>query len=250
MPQSFVFVRSADRSFGASSASFKVVLPTTFKNVTGVTLLAAELPYSAYNIDNIYTSGVTFTYNGTSLQLIVPAGNYTVADLTSWLLSTLSSSLPAASVTAVTYSTVSGRITISYSGSSSFSVQSNNTGSLGRVLGTSPLGLVAYGSAGTLVFPCVCNLAVSNTIFMIVGELPSQMISTNNQHATFRLQMSAAQGSVVMHNAASSVFNNITYSSPLNALSTLTVSLVSQDGQAIDLHAAEWCFTILISASS
>ena len=248
MPQSFLFVRSQDRILGSSS-SFKVQLPNAYKSITAVSLVSAELPYSTYNIDSIYTTGVTFTYNATSLSLVIPAGFYTIADIVAWLLATLQSSLSAALVTAVTYSTVSGRITIAYSGTSAFSVASNGTGMLGRIIGCDPLGLTTYGGSGTLVLPCLASLVTVNTIFMRVGELPSLMVSSNGQHATFRIQMGSAPGSVVMHNAASSVYNNNAYSSAVPTISALTVALFSQDGQPIDLHSVEWSFTLLIQSA-
>ena len=248
MPQSFLFVRSQDRILGTSS-SFKVTLPNSYKNITAVSLVSAELPYSTYNLDSIYTSGVTVTYNSTALSLVLTPGFYTIADLVAWLLATLQSSLSAAGVTAVSYSTISGKITISYSGTSAFSIQSNNTGQLGRIVGCDPLGLVTFGTSGVLVLPCLATLAPVNTIFMRISELPSLMCSTNGQHATFRLQMSAAHGSIVMHNAASSVANTNVYTSAPSTLSSLTVALFSQDGQPINLNSVDWSFTLLISSA-
>ena len=62
MPQSFLFVRSNDRSLGSSSA-FKVALPQTFLSITSISLVSAELPYSCYNVDSPYCLGVSVAYN-------------------------------------------------------------------------------------------------------------------------------------------------------------------------------------------
>ena len=80
MPNSFLFVRSADRQLGTSS-SFRVTLPQTYKAITAVTLLSAELPFSCYNIDSIYTAGVSFTHNSTTLAYSVSPGFYQITDL-------------------------------------------------------------------------------------------------------------------------------------------------------------------------
>ena len=247
MPQSFLFVRSADRILGTSS-SFKVNCPTAYKNVTACSLVSAELP-TVYNIDTMYTSGVTFTYNSSALSLVIPSGFYTIADIVAYLLATLQASLSAASVTAVTYATTTGKILIAYSGTQAFSVQNNTSGSFGRILGTDPLGLQTFGTSGVLTFPYIATLAPMNTIFCRIAELPNISVSTNQQHSTFRLQIAAAAGSLNFQNAASSTYNNNVYSPAVVNMPTLTVSLWTQEGNAINLNGVEWTFTLLITSS-
>ena len=167
-------------------------------------------------------------------------------DVTAWLLGDLQSTYPAAGVSAVTYSKQTGRISIIYSGSATFAIQATSIGQLGRVLGTDPLGLITYGQGGILNLPSIATLAPINTVFMRIAELPSLMASTNGQSAFARLQMAAAPGSVVMQNVGSGVVNTNNYQSPIASLSTLTVSLYTQDGVAVDLHGVEFSFTLLI----
>ena len=245
MPQSFLFVRSNDRSLGSSSA-FKVALPQTFRSITSISLVSAELPYSCYNVDSPYCLGVSVAYNSIVHALALTPGFYTIEDITAWLLGDLQSTYPAAGITAVTYSKSLGRISIVYTGSATFAIQATSLGSLGRVLGTDPLGLITYGSGGILTLPSVATLAPINTVFMRVAELPSLMCSTNGQSAFARLQLAAAPGSVVMSNVGSGVVNTNHYSTPIASLSTLTVSLYTQDGVSVDLHGVEWSFTLLI----
>ena len=248
MPQNtFLFVRSADRIAGTSS-SFKVNCPSAYKNVTACSLVSAELP-TLFNVDTIYQQGVNFTYNATTLALVISSGFYTISDIVSLLLTTLQGFLSAAQVTAVTYSTITGKISIVYSGSQAFSVQNNASGSLGRILGTDPLGLVTYGTGGILTLPYIATLAPMNTIFMRIQELPNICTSTNNQHSTFRLQIAAAAGSLNFQNAASSTFNNNAYNQAVLNMSTLTISLWTQEGNQIDLRGIEWTFTLLIASS-
>jgi len=248
MPNSFLFVRSADRQLGTSSA-FRVTLPQNYQHVTAVTMLSCELPFSFYNVDAPYTSGVTFVHNGVSFAYAVPAGFYIITDLTSALLAALQSAFPSAGVTSVTYSALTGLISITYTSGLVFSAQADASGLLGRLLGTDPTGLATLASGGVLTLPAVATLAPTSTLFMRIGELPSQTASTNNQQAFARLQLSGAPGSIVLANAAASVFNTNVFSVPVATLNTLTVSLYTQDGTPANLHGVEWTFTLLLTTA-
>ena len=243
---SFLFVRSADRALGTSSA-YRVTLPQSYANVSAVTLLSAEVPYSCYNLDAPNTAGVTFTHNGVAYAYSVAPGFYQITDLTANILASLQSAFPTAGVTSVSYSTSSGFISVVYTSGLAFSVQGTSAGSLGRIMGTDPAGVATLASGGVLTLPSVATLAPTSTLFMRVAELPSLMASTNQQQAFARLQLSGAPGSIVLANAATSVFNTNTYASPVASLATLTVSLYTQDGVPANLHGVEWTFTLLIS---
>ena len=245
MPQSFLFVRSNDRTLGSSSA-FKVALPQSFRGISSISLVSCELSHSSYNVDAPYCLGVSVAYNSVVHALAISPGFYTIDAVTAWLLGDLQSTYPLAGVSAVTYSKQTGRISIAYSGSATFAIQATSLGSLGRVIGTDPLGLITYGSGGILTLPSIATLASVNTVFMRIAELPSLMCSTNNQSSFARLQMAAAPGSVVMQNVGSGVVNTNNYQTPITSLSTLTVSLFTQDGVAVDLHGVEWTFCLLV----
>ena len=249
MPQSYLFVRSADRTLGTSSA-FRVQLPVAYRTVTSISLVSAELPYSMYNVVAPYLRGVMFTHNGLTYVPILPVGFYTIDDLTGYLQGVLQSAFPSAGITSVGYSKTSGRLYIVYTSGLVFSVNSDETGMLGRVLGTQPSGVETLASGGVLLFPGVATLAPISTLFMRIAELPTLMTSTNGQTAFARLQLSGAPGSIVMSNVASSVTNVNAYATPIAALSTLTVSLYTQDGVAVSLNGCEWTFTLLINSAA
>jgi len=248
MPQSFLYVRSQDRILGTSSA-FKVTLPNVYKNITGMVVVGAELPFSMYNLDGIYVQGVTFTYNGTPFVVVVPAGYYQIGDLQTWLLTALQTALPAAGATSVIYTATSGALSVLFSGAQPFSVQGTTSGSLGRILGCDPLNAATYGVAGVLTFPCVATLSPVTTLFLQIAEIPSVLTSTNNMQAFARIQLSAAPGSIVMANSGGSVYNNNTYLTPISTLSSLTCTLYTPDGTLVNLHGVEWAFTILIQSN-
>ena len=244
MPQSYLFVRSADRTLGTSSA-FRVQLPVAYRTVTSISLVSAELPYSMYNVVAPYLRGVMFTHNGLTYVPILPVGFYTIDDLTGYLQGVLQSAFPSAGITSVGYSKTSGRLYIVYTSGLVFGVNSDETG-----LGTQPSGVETLASGGVLLFPGVATLAPISTLFMRIAELPTLMTSTNGQTAFARLQLSGAPGSIVMSNVASSVTNVNAYATPIAALSTLTVSLFTQDGVAVSLNGCEWTFTLLINSAA
>ena len=244
MPQSYLFVRSADRTLGTSSA-FRVQLPVAYRTVTSISLVSAELPYSMYNVVAPYLRGVMFTHNGLTYVPILPVGFYTIDDLTGYLQGVLQSAFPSAGITSVGYSKTSGRLYIVYTSGLVFGVNSDETG-----LGTQPSGVETLASGGVLLFPGVATLAPISTLFMRIAELPTLMTSTNGQTAFARLQLSGAPGSIVMSNVASSVTNVNAYATPIAALSTLTVSLYTQDGVPVSLNGCEWTFTLLLNSAA
>ena len=248
MRQSFLFVRSADRSLG-TSASFCVALPQTYIQITSISLVACELPFSMYNVAEPFLQGMTFTHNAVPYAFTLQAGFYTIDDLTAYMLASQQSAFPSAGVSSVNYSKTSGLIYLIYSSGLAFSVQANTNGYLGRLLGTDATGVATLSVGGVLAFPAIATLAPTSTIFMRIAELPTVMSATNGQHAFARLQLSGAPGSIVMANAAASVYNNNAYATPVASLSTLTVSLFTQDGVPVDMHGVEYTFTLLITST-
>ena len=250
MPTKYLYCRSADRTLGTSSA-YVVQLSETFRSITSASLVAAELAFSWYNIATPYTAGVRFTHNAVTWDATLTPGFYAVDDLRTALLSGLQVAFPTAGITAVTYSATTGKLSIVYTSGLTFSVQSTSAGLLGRVVGTDPLGTATLASAGALTFPGVANLSAStSSIFVRIGELPSLTSSTNQQHAFARLQLSAAPGSIVMANNASGVVNSNPYTTPIPSLTSLSVSLYSVDGYAIDLHGTEWAMTLMFQCAA
>ena len=248
MPQTFLYVRSADRTLGTAN-SFRVTLPQTYRSITSISLVSAEVPYSLYNVSAPYLQGVTFVHNGSSFTYTLPAGFYTIDDLTANLVASLQSAFPSAGVTSVGYSKTTGRLYVVYTSGLAFSVQATSTGSLGRILGTDPSGVATLASGGVLALPGVATLAPVSTLFVQISELPSLTASTNGLSAFARIQLSSAPGGVVMANAAQSVYNTNIFPTPIASLSTLTVTLVTHDNVAVDLHGCEWAFTLVIASA-
>ena len=248
MPQTFLYVRSQDRTLGTSN-SFRVALPHTYRLITSISLVSCELPYSCYNVDAPYLNGVQFVHAGVTFTYTLTAGYYTVDDLVASLVASLQSAFPSAGVSAGSYSKMTGRLSIVYTSGLAFSVQATATGSLGRLLGTDSSGVATLAAGGVLQLPGVATLAPVSTIFMRIAEIPSLMASTNGQSGFARIQLSSAPGGVVMANAGASVYNTNIFQTPIASLSTLTVSLYTQDGLPVDLHGVDYTFTVVISSA-
>lgn len=242
----YLFVRSQDRSMGNSSA-FTVQLPQTYRSITSISLISAELPFSFYNIDTPYLTGVRFVHNGTSFDLTLNAGFYQIADLQAALLFALQAAIPSAGVAAVTYAMTTGLISIIYTSGLAFSVVQTASGQLGRILGTDPLGTTQAALGGVLTFPKISQLFPIFNVIMRVAELPSLMASTNNQQGFARLQLAATPQSVVLINNSTGTVNNNDYNTPIASLSSMTITLYTADGQPLDMHGVDWSFTLLIN---
>ena len=249
MPSQYCFVRSVDRRVGTSSA-FVVNLAQTYRTITSISLVSFELANAIFNIDTPYTAGVRFTHNASTYDMVIPASFCQIDDLRATMLALLQTAFPTAGITSVTYSSATAKLSIVFTSGLAFSVQNTTAGSLGRVLGTDPLGTATVASAGALTLPNVAQLYPMSSLFLRIAELPSLMSSTNNQHAFARVQLGSAPGSMVFGNAASGVVNTNNYSTPVASLSSLTVSLYNADGYPVDLHGVEWTFTIMITSAS
>ena len=249
MPNNYLFCRSADRRLGTSS-SFVVSLPQTYRSITSISLVSAELAFSMYNIAEPYTTGIRFTHNASTYDMQLAPGFFTIDDLRATMLALLQSAFPSAGVSAINYSTATAKLSIVYTSGLTFAVQSTSTGSLGRVVGTDPLGTATLATAGALTFPNVAQLFPTSSLFIRIAELPSLTASTNQQHAFTRIQLSSAPGSIVMANNASGVVNTNIYTTAIPSLSSLTVSLFSADGYPVDLHGCDWCFTLALNCAA
>ena len=249
MPQSFLFVRSADRQLGSSS-SFNVKLPVAYRSVTQCSLVSLEMPFSFYPLSDINLSGVRFTHVATTYDCVLNAAFYQIDDLRAALLLVLQTNLSAAGVTAVSYSTSTGRLSITYTSGLAFSVANTSAGNLGRILGTQPNGTSTTATGGVLSMPGICTLFPGATVLMKIAELPTICVSTRGDSCFARLQLSATPGSILLLNNASSTVNTAVYATPVSSLSALTVSLWTENGQALDMHGVDYSFTLMISSAA
>ena len=250
--QAVIVVRSEDRYLGTSGASFAVNLPTTFNNVSAISLQSVELPYTFPNIPLSYCSNVTFTEtqpSQISASYSITEAYWDVNSLCSNLLSFLQTTFPDLSISAVNYNTLTGIISITIGNSSgvlSVSKGAATKPGLCYVLGVSPTSTTT-SSGGVLTMPNAANLCVNNMLLFQISNLPFNVVSTNSGIGLFRIQLSSGANTVLFVDAASNVGNSVVFNSPITSLSALTITIVNADNTALNLRGGEWTFSIKIT---
>ena len=245
----YLFIRSNDRYIGTAGGPFTVKLPATYHNVSSLSLVSAEIPFSFGNVADNYTSGVVFTYNGVAYNLSIASGQYTISDIQTLLLATLQAAFPLAGVKAVDYSTVSECLSISFTGTYAFTAAATSAGLLGKLLGTDPSGAVTTAANNVLTFPNISQLFPYSSLLMCVDNLPANVLSTGTLHCFARIQVNAPPNGIIMVCAGTNVVNDITYASPIPSLDSLTISLKNNDGTPIDMRGADWTCTLMVTSS-
>ena len=249
----YLFLRSTDRVTGATPSAFTVKLPNAYHNISSISLVSAEIPFSFYNVAGAFTTGVqwVWTLGGSSVDFVmsIPAGYYAITDFQSAVLASLQSHLPSASVTACDYHAVSGRVSVSYAGGGTLTAQSTTAGKLGQLIGCDPTGAATSASAGTLTFPACAQLFPFSSLLMCVDNLPANVLSTGTLHCFARIQVNAAPGGVIMVCAGTNVGNDVSYKAPIPSLDSLSVSLKNNDGSILDMNGVDWTATLCITSS-
>ena len=230
-----VFVRSADRNFGTSS-SFIVNLPVALKNISSIQLLSAEIPYSFYSIGSAYIAGVTFTNGTTTAQFTLTAGFHTVDTIRTALLTWLQTTYASSGVTAVNYSSLTGKLSVAFT-TGTLSVITNNTGALGYILGVSGTSTVSVSQV--LTFPNVVNVYPITSLFINVTNLTANVYSTSGFNSVFRVQVNVQPNGVIFLNNGTNVFNSVYLPSVLSSLSQLNLQIVDQNNNLVDFNGQE-----------
>ena len=244
----YLFIRSCDRTIGSSSA-FNVKLPSPYRNVAGISLVSAEVPFSFFNVASLYTSGVQFGYAGAWYNMVLTAGQYNISDFQAAMLTGLKAHFPAASFTSVDYDTISAKLSIKYTGGGAFSVGATSIGKLGQLMGCDPTGAVTTAANGTLVFPAVAGLFPYSSILMCIDNLPANVLSTSSLHCFARIQVNAPPSGMIMVCNGTNVVNSVAYKAPIASLDSLQISLKNNDGTQLDMNGQEWTATLLVTSS-
>ena len=92
-------------------------------------------------------------------------------------------------------------------------------------------------------FNLTANFNIHNKILLKLGNIPSNVYSTSRTQANFHIQVNSNFGNVIYLNTASNVGNVLNIPNGVT-LEYLDVTLVDNDNNVIDLHNAEFSFTI------
>lgn len=273
-----IILQSKDRSLALGaypSSNFKIQLPVKYSKVLQIQLLGVELPFTFYNVANSYLTGITFVGpilgTATAENFTLASGNYSIDDLCDALFAFLqvftysNSGVTTPYVTSVDYDH-NNIIHIN----SKYALYSYNTGNgnLALIAGLNPALTGLPASSSTPASPTMgttntnnvlnadstythylnvpANLNLCTEVLLKFGNIASNVYTSSNTQATFRIQVDSPYGSMIYVNTATNVGNVINTPNGL-ALSYLDVSLIDGDNNLINLNNAEWTFSIGIS---
>ena len=239
MTTNVILIQSKDRISG-SAERFIVRVPP-FHDITGVSLLAATIPNTLYNIDS--SNNVVYWDRGGALMATLPPGAYSITSLMVMLGSLMSAADGAFSYT-IAYSETTMKLTISTTAAFSLSVD-NQDFALWTVLGwggqTAPTAAALSHTA-----PAVVRLDFPNQLLINLGEwCPANLASTANIRSNFVVCMDHDSQYVMTHKQLTSFDNGADYTTR-NGLTTMQVALTDPDGLLVDLNGSEWSMVLRV----
>ena len=251
-----LYLRSIDRSLGSAS-SYNLILPKTFSKVVSVSLISAEIPYSFGNVTPSFAVNARFTQVAPTTIVAdysAPVGNYSITDIQAHLLAFLQASFPALSITAVNYSSITGKLSIiigNGSGALSCSRGNDPVPRLCSILGidsTSTTLSVNSNGINALWLPYVANLHPQPCLLMKIQNIPGNISCSTGAQGIFRIQVNSPPGSIIMVNNASNINNSVQFSSPIDSLTNLIVQMAHSDNTQIDFQGCEYTFSLKITS--
>lgn len=204
--------------------------------ITRYGLRNAIIPMTGYNI----TSSFQITDSGGLKTVSITPGNYTSATI----LPALQAALTAVSLDTYVASFLENKIRI-VSSFTDFVINPNNLvgNSTLSVLGFT--GNLAYTSGtGILIGYSNINLAYPLQLFIHIKQLRKSIRTTNGKYHNFVVNTGCEFGGIVYHNSQNTFIQEFPPFG-LNAppiLSTMDVSLRTEDGELYDLQGSDWSF--------
>ena len=243
-------IKSSDRTLGSSAGLYTIQLPKTYLNVTSIALVSAEIPYSFGNIVQSLTTSLSFTQASIPQTTVytLPVGTYTITDIQAHLKAWLLTNFATLGVTDVAFSSISGKLTILWSANTDLSVFTTVSQGLGSVLGIAK-GFVTTGT-NTLTFPNVANLQPMSSLLMKINNLPTNVLTTDNQCGTFRIQLSSPPSSILMINNSANINNTIVFNTPILSINTLSIQMVHSDNTQVDFRGCDYSISLKITCST
>ena len=270
-------IDSRDREIAPDShpGSYTVTLPTVYQNIYAVNLRSIEIPYSFYTFTACArNTSLVATYNGgVETTITIPDGNYTGSVLASTVASRLNAvfATPPATPFASSYSTVTGKISITSNLDFSF-VLTNTPGpntncgaalgfpyttgwGLGYFLGFQPQTRSAIQTGPTvwtLTSDFVVNTYPEPNIFMEIVNFNKIDESApddrrdgiiNGSFAKIPMRVNPG-GFLYLLDTDSHPINRHVYSPPISKTGTLQVRFRLHDGRTVNFNNVEHSFTL------
>lgn len=272
-----LIIDSRDRQFTAEShpGQYTVTLPAVYQNIYSVTLKTIELPFSFYNF-TACANNVTLTFtdpdHGT-LTTTIPDGNYTSTQLAAAVQTAMNEVVPTNLYT-VTYSSNSNDITITRSGTDTFTLYAGNPNptsancgnavqynyntwySLPYFLGfeqsETPLASVSDGTNTSLVGGFSVNPAPATYVLMEIANLNKIDETAIDNKKSGRVDGSFAKipitvntgDFVFLSDTGTNPLNQSVYTPPISKLSQLQIKFRHHDGRIINFNGVEHSFTL------
>lgn len=243
-----VVVRSIDAVFPGSNSTtdFKVQVNPPIRGVKTAKLVAANIPYSVYNITASNNVLSWFDGNGNHGPAFVPVGNYTLPNLLTTIASIMNGMSAGQSITIV-QSTVNYFVTFSCASSWTLGYLTN---SIWPTCGI-PFNSFFGGNYPSLpatsflsAFPMYLNPYTS--LYLSVEEFGRNVSVTNGLLTTFVITNNVNGGDIDFfsdmsnYHARTKVING-------NQIQSLTCKLTDSNGKIISLNNANWEFIIELS---
>lgn len=209
-------------------------------------LKAATIPKTYYNIDSPRN---TFTItDSTGLQnIVVPIGNYTIAQLITEIENQLNAL--AVDTYTVTYNTISAKITIT-STFAGFEINPTLATLQGLILDQLGFNLGVTYTGASITAPNVLDISGIKNVYIVISEFTQYLRNTTNAFQNFKVQMNGQFGDIIYWTDESGYhqYFNIQPSNRSN-IRTLNIRLVDEYGIDINLNGREWQFILqLITA--
>ena len=268
-------IDSRDREIAPDShpGSYTVTLPTVYQNIYAATLRSIEIPYSFYTFTACArNTTMDVTYNAITQTITIPDGNYSGTVLASTVASRLNAAFatPPAAPFASSYSTVTGKISITSDQSFSFLLTNTpapntNCGAalgfpyttgwgLGYFLGFHPQTRTAVlsGTVWTLTSDFVVNTYPEPSIFMEIVKFnkidesaPDDRRDGIINGSFAKIPMRVGPGGVLyLIDDAYKPINRHVYSPPISKTNTLQVRFRFHDGRTLNVNNVEHSFTL------
>jgi hypothetical protein len=230
----FYQIKSSDRTSG-TAASFVLSLESPFKSIkqlTEVSLVAATIPNTIYNVRTGVNSSISWIHSGTKLATLTP-GNYTITDLLTLVAAAMNAA--DANTYAFTYNSSTFKVTATAAGAFSFASTTSS-------FWTSILGITDFTTSGTSISGSqVINLNPSANIYLKIDEMGLSMQTTNQlEQDLFTIPVSVAGGYLIQYTEGSGWRQDKTFYSSPRDINKLTVSLFLQNNELVELNGAEW----------
>ena len=233
-----VLIKSSDReSYSTGSHDFTIQAEFLLDGLYRV--VSVLIPNSVYSVRTGINDKVYFTYGAAARTATIPPGDYTGTTIASNLASVMNAEIDGSDPFSVVYSAVTGKLTVSSSGSNfGFAFGTNTAASARKVIG---FNAANQTEAASKVSDNKIDVSGINLIFLRVGKGSSTIKS---------LTGASVHGSIYLPLAVSSGYFSLLTSNDIPQVvrfereKNIKISLHDEDNNTADLNGVEWVLVL------